>query len=124
MHMAAQLNKHEPCLSTHFLHFSPSKRIQRNKMGQREPFSVGTWALPPRGWVPGHFTSPEGQGQENTNLGPGQASMTRLPIERGPILVPPWYGQVPGGRAEGLPSLRPGKSPRRTYMGDGQQFCC
>lgn len=30
--------------------------------------------------------------------------MTGLPTGRGPILASPWCGQVPGGRAEGLPS--------------------
>lgn len=42
-------------------------------MEQWKRLSVGIWALHPKGWLPGQFASLEGQGQENTSLGPGQA---------------------------------------------------
>lgn len=57
------------CISYIFL----PQREARNKMEQWKRLSVGIWALHPEGWVPGQFASLEGQGQENTSLGPGQA---------------------------------------------------
>lgn len=59
-------------LSAFLTFFPPSKGIQRKMMEQEKPLSAGPWALPPGGWLPGHVTSPEGQGRENTNLGLGK----------------------------------------------------
>lgn len=76
---------HQPYLSVHFLHLSPSKGIQRNMMGKGAALG-GALGSAPRAWVP------------------GQASMAGLPTGRGPILASPWCGQVPGGRTGELPS--------------------
>lgn len=53
---SCQLNTSRPSQCISYI-FPPSKRSQRNKMGQWKLLSVGTWALPSMRWVPGNFDS-------------------------------------------------------------------